>query len=348
MDALFGPTVIPQILDAGYNFDFIDDAAIASAGVPYRILILPGVERMPLATYQKLNEYTRKGGIVVATRCWPWLGAGLVEAQSETPQIRALSQGRLVTDEKQLGSTLNKLLPADVATAPEIGFVHRKLDFADIYFLVNTSNHPVRSQAVVRIVGLDPAWWNPFNGEVTKADGTSKLDLDLAPYESRVLVFSKDRLESRPAVTAAAPLVPIDLSSGWSVTFGGSSEAVRMNELRSWTANEQAKYFSGQASYERTVTIAQSIPGLLRLTFGEGTPVDPASDRRAGNGIRARLERPVRQAAAVYINDRLAGMVWRPPSEVNVTGLLHSRETKIPIIIPNLALNAMARRPLPD
>ncbi len=50
MDGLIGNTVIPQILDAGYNFDFIDDGFIAKGGVPYRILILPNVERMPLAT----------------------------------------------------------------------------------------------------------------------------------------------------------------------------------------------------------------------------------------------------------------------------------------------------------
>jgi hypothetical protein len=108
------------------------------------------------------------------------------------------------------------------------------------------------------------------------------------------------------------------------------------------------KYFSGQATYERTVTIAQSMLGPLRLTFGDGTPVDPSSERRAGNGMRAWLESPVREAAAVYVNDRLAGMVWRPPYEVNVTGLLHSGENKIRIVVANLAINAMARGPLPD
>jgi hypothetical protein len=344
MDALLGPTVIPQILDAGYNFDFIDDAAIASAGVPYRILIMPGVERMPLATYRKLDEYARKGGIVVATRRLPSLAPGLLEAESETPQIRALSQGRLVTDEKQLGSTLNKLLPADVATAPEIGFVHRKLDFADVYFLVNTSNHPVHSPATFRIAGLDPAWWNPFTGEVTKANGTT---LDLAPYESRVLVFSKDRLENRPAV-AVPPIASIDLSSGWSVKFAGASEAVHLQELHSWTADEQTKYFSGQATYEKAVTLPSSMTGPLRLTFGEGTPVDPSSERRAANGMRAWLESPVREAAAVYVNDRLAGTVWHPPYEIDVSALVRSGENKIRIVVANLAINGMARGSLPD
>ncbi len=59
MDRLIGPKVIPQILDAGYNFDFIDDAAIAKVGVPYKILVLPGVERMPLETLQKILAVRR-------------------------------------------------------------------------------------------------------------------------------------------------------------------------------------------------------------------------------------------------------------------------------------------------
>ena len=41
MNELIGPNLIPQILDAGYNFDFIDDAAIARGGIPYRILCCP-------------------------------------------------------------------------------------------------------------------------------------------------------------------------------------------------------------------------------------------------------------------------------------------------------------------
>src|SRR5262245_19743607 len=57
-----GATLIPRILDSGYNFDFIDDEAIAKIGVPHPVLILPNVERIPLATYQKIEEYARRGG----------------------------------------------------------------------------------------------------------------------------------------------------------------------------------------------------------------------------------------------------------------------------------------------
>ena len=127
MDGLIGPNVIPQILDAGYNFDFIDDGAIAHAGIPYKILILPGVKRIPLASLEKIVEYARKGGTVIATRRTPSLAPGLKEAETDTPKILELAKGLrlLMTDETKLGAELHKALPPDVAAAPEIGFVHR-------------------------------------------------------------------------------------------------------------------------------------------------------------------------------------------------------------------------------
>jgi hypothetical protein len=354
MDALLGPTVIPQILDAGYNFDFIDDGAIAHGGVPYRVLVLPGVERIPLATLRKIEAFARQGGIVVATRRAPSLAPGLVEAENETPQIRELSrtlfEGHLVLDESKLGVTLHSALAADVATAPEIGFVHRKLPFADVYFLVNTSNHPVRADATFRINGLDPAWWDPYSGKVIKAASGASVHLDLAPYESRVLVFSKDSVAEAPQPSGSAPDA-IGLSTGWRVTFPNSPEAMAMPELHSWTDDPRTKYFSGQASYEKTVTIpaaALKSGHPLFLDFGPGTPVDPNAGRRAANGMRAWLESPLREAAVVYVNGQRAGSVWHAPYEVEIGGLLHAGENSIRIVVANLAINEMARDPLPD
>ena len=49
--------VIPQILDSGFNLDFIDGDAIDSIGIPYAALILPSIDRLPLATYRKIEAY---------------------------------------------------------------------------------------------------------------------------------------------------------------------------------------------------------------------------------------------------------------------------------------------------
>jgi hypothetical protein len=331
MDGLLGDKVIPQILDAGYNFDFIDDGAIAHAGVPYRVLILPGVERIPAATLPKLEEFVKKGGILIATR-----------------RVPAQAPAKLVADETKLGAELHALLTPDVATAPQIGFVHRKLPFAEIYFLANTSNLPVRRKSEFRVKGLHPAWWDPFTGKVVSAGDGSTVELNLAPYESRVLVFSKEILMD-PREMRTLPVFS-DLSVGWKVTFEGSTQPSAMDFLRSWTDLEDRKYFSGRATYERTMTLSQpeSFQGSqMTLNFGNGKPVT-TEERRSGNGMRAMLEGPVREAALVYVNGKLAGSVWRPPYEVDVTELLHAGQNTLRVVVANLEINELAKGPLPD
>ena len=64
--------------------------------------------------------------------------------------------------------------------------------------------------------------------------------------------------------------------------------------------------------------------------------------------MQAWLESPVREAAVVYTNEQRAGSVWRPPYSVEVTGLLHSGENMLRIMVDNLAINGMAGSALPD
>jgi hypothetical protein len=85
----------------------------------------------------------------------------------------------------------------------------------------------------------------------------------------------------------------------------------------------------------------------LYLSFGEGTPVT-AQERRAGAGMRAMLESPVREAAVVSINGKRAGAIWRPPYEIEVAALLRAGENTIRITVANLAINELAKGPLPD
>jgi len=344
MDGLIGNTVIPQILDAGYNFDYIDDGAIAHAGIPYSILVLPGVERIPLATLQKIVEFARKGGTVIATRHAPSLAPGLME-EKDTPKIRELAAGlRVLTDETQLGSELHKALAADLAAPTEIGFIHRKLPFADVYFLANTSNHAVDTAAAFRVSGQNAESWDPLTGKTAPA--SARLDLNLAPYESRVIVFSKSsalptHTQPRPATT---PL--LDISKDWTVAFG-STQPVAMEALHSWADQPSLQYFSGTATYQKTVKVPDPKGRSVFLNFGEGTPVT-VEERRSGNGMRAMYEGPVREAAIVYVNGKRAGAVWCAPYEVEISALLHPGENTIRVEVANTAVNLLAKGPLPD
>jgi hypothetical protein len=123
-----------------------------------------------------------------------------------------------------------------------------------------------------------------------------------------------------------------------------------MEQLKSWTAEDGTKFFSGKATYEKSVAIPQAMLRSghpLYLNFGEGEPVT-TEERRSGNGMRAMLESPVREAAQVYVNDKSAGSVWHPPYELNVTAFLHAGNNTIRVVVANLAINELAKGPLPD
>jgi hypothetical protein len=384
---LLGDKVIPQILNAGFNLDFIDADAIDKIGIPYRVLILPGIERLPLATYRKIEAFAKGGGIVIATRSLPSLAPGLQEAAADTPEIAALSQilfqaagaaGHFVEDEKNLGNVLAQLTKPDVVLAPEaseVGFVHRKLEFGDLYFVANTSNHLVDTQATFRVAGEQAEIWDPISGESTALGVTSTVDLTLAPYASRIIFFTSEKERGAPAKDRVKYRVqrgvgkqpempaPVDLGTNWSVTYTGLGTApgstITMDQLHSWTDDASTKYYSGQAVYQRTVTVPAAMikPGIrVILDFGQGAMIDkpvvhaPVGDGTGSGGLRlqAWIESPVREAAQVFVNGSAAGDVWLPPYEVDVTSLVHAGDNQIKIVVANLAINEMAGKALPD
>jgi len=314
LDARLGPDLIGQILDAGYNFDFIDDAAIAHGGIPYKALVLPAPQRMPEATKRKIEEYKRFGGFVFDTR-----------------------------DTASVGAALKKAITPDLQRAPEIGFVHRHLPYAEIYFVVNTSNHQVQSDAKFRTGELWKAWWNPMDGRI----GGEVLQLNLEPYESRVLVFSRTAEgTTNPPMPMHDNMPWITTDPTWKVTFDGLGITQNMNPVHSWADDPATRYYSGTVTYETTADVHDMFDSIY-LSFGRGTPVED-SVRRSGSGMRAMLESPVREAAKVYVNGKLAGSVWSPPYDVYIGDLLHIGANTIRVVVANLALNELAKGPLPD
>jgi hypothetical protein len=263
-----------------------------------------------------------------------------------------------VKDEKsELASTLKRLLPPDMLLepeAPEIGFIHRSTNDGEIYFVANTANTTRRVKATFRVKGLEPQIWNPLTGAFSAAEAATRtesgasMSLELEPYGSRVIVFTRNRLQPSDLSSSAATVAPLDLSSDWRVTFGAGGSANRMDQLRSWTERDETKYFSGVATYEKTATMAKEsiVEGRkIFLDFGEGKPLQ-AQNLRAG--MQVWFDAPIREAAVVYVNEQRVGSVWCPPYSIDVTRYLHAGDNRLKIQVGNLALNYMAGRCLPD
>jgi hypothetical protein len=352
---LLGADVVPTILDAGYNFDFIDDAAIRKASLPYRAIVLPHIERIPAATLERLEEYEKRGGKLIATVKAPALAPGWMNSARETEQVAALSRrlfgGRVAGDERgALAAALHAVVAPDVTfdpPAPEIGVVHRRLADGDVYFLANTGNERRAERIAFREHEGHAAIWDVFTGRAAALD--LRAAVSFAPYESRVIVFSG---EAAPAaeVPASGAVRKMELSGRWRVSFAGVSREQDMAALHWWTDEEATRYFSGVAAYSKTVDVpAEFLKGsrVVWLDFGEGRAI-AATARRPANGMQALYEGPVREAAVVWVNGQRIGGVWRPPYRIEVTVALRAGANDIRIEVANTAVNEIAGRALPD
>ena len=376
LQSRIGTDLIEGIVSSGHDFDFFDEDALQRKGRiegntlalganRYRVVIFPNVEAISPETYRKLEEFARGGGILVATRQLPSLAPGFRASDSQHAEVRDISerlfhsgnsQAHFVADEQNLAEALAKLTNPDVSFTQldsDIGFVHRRTPDADIYFIANTSNQRHETEASFSGIVGAAQLWDPMNGTISNLDVVDRsanrtvLKFDLEPYGSRVVVLLRNSPSQRTRKPAPVETSTIDISHDWRVSFGDGGQTETMHDLRSWTDDPETRYFSGTATYEKTITVPASElrSSKLQLDFGEGKALP---EQKLHAGMQAWLDGPVREAAVVYVNGKRAGSVWCPPYSLDVTSLLHPGENTIRIQVANLALNYMAGHALPD
>lgn len=353
------PELMQQILSAGHNVDFIDSEAIQRVGIHYPVLVLPHVERLSPSILKALAAYVAGGGKVIAVGSIPSKSPGFKDAAAVTAEVQQLShtlfadqeRTHVVAQDANLGAALQRFIDPDMhlsAGAADVGFLHRKLDGADIYFIANTANHEVDATATFRASRPYAASLNISSG-IAYAIDPKNITLDLAPYESRVIVFSDTPIAQHKAAPAGPAHLLADLTHDWKVTFAGTSIERTEQTPTSWAADPRTRFYSGVATYTRTLHLSQAeLKGArsLVLDFGVGTPV--AANPRIKSGERALLDAPIRDVAVVTINGQRVGSVWHPPYTLDVTKQLRAGENTISIAVANTAINLLAGRAAPD
>lgn len=356
------PELTEQILDAGYNLDYVDAESVLTLGIKHPVLVMPHVTRLAPEVIEKLAAYVRGGGKIIAVGSTPSMAPGFVDAARISARVASASKAlfgsganvRVVANDAAVGAALGAALAPDFklsAHASDVGFVRRKLADADFYFIANTGNGEVKATASVGARRAHAAWLDPDSGTLTCA-GTGDYALNLAPYESRVLVLSDAPLAAAEAPRLAAPAVLADLGRDWKLNFpaaaGQGAGAHDMAQLASWTDKEATRYFSGVGVYTKDVKLSASQLNGQRvvLDFGPGAPL--AATPKVPAGMRAMYDSPVREAAQVWVNGKRAGAVWHPPYRVDVTPYLTAGSNRIEVRVANLALNTLAGHALPD
>ncbi len=345
-----GDAVIPQILDAGYNFDAVDDGLLeeALAGGRYRAIVLVNAERMEPSALERMAAFARSGGQVIVIGKKPRLSPGYRNSEENDRKVQAAAAAllaearvRVVETDARLGEALRQAVQPAVEwepSSPALAFAHRKLSDGEVFFLVNTGNMPWRGRLRFRADAQPAGAWDLLSGEKREFRG----EAELPPYGSLVFFAGGS---ANPAPVRKQPVRELDLSTGWDVTFLDTGRRVRYEGPRSWTEDAETRFYSGVAAYEKTVQLGRD---ALRawLEFGPVSPLGPTQQRQPG--MRAWLDAPVKDAAVVYVNGKRAGSVFAPPYRIDLTGWLREGENRLRIEVSNTNLNLLARMGEPD
>lgn len=312
----------------------------------YTTVILPNLKGLDLDSLIKLEEFRASGGNLIVTRHLPDRVYGLKRAQmkitaqrfyrallGEKPdsgknwtRLDGVGRVSFVMDEDvSLYRALAELNPDVLLDPPqaEVGFVHRRSDALDIYFLANTGHREATFKVSLRCRVTEGEQWDPLSGDrhglklAFPGNGRCATEVKLPPRGSTFLVLGAG---GTPKPGDALPWQSETLPINWELTFDGigshTPPAQALTNLVSWTDDPASRYFSGQGEYRGGFLWNHATPAPARLILSE-----------------------VHEAAEVSLNGHPIGSLWTPPYELDLLPHLKTGSNWLTIKVGNLPLN---------
>jgi len=222
------------------DFTFVDSRAIGEADVEpstlvhgrlgWRVVVLPCVDTMPLASWENLARFVRQGGAVIA------LGVLPANSEGEFPSARVQALAKEIFGGGEAGSlqareprscvnsaggagvflpfgletllplALDGLLEPDVKVAEgksPLRVMHRRINDREVYFVINDSAKPWAGRVDFAVTGTGERW-NPATGQREEILTGGAARLSLEPYDAAFLRFASARLPQRRTVAGGA------------------------------------------------------------------------------------------------------------------------------------------------
>ena len=247
------------------------------------------------------------------------------------------SSNTKVTEGKPLSEVLNAInVGADFTyTKPhadtKLLYVHRKTSERDIYWVNSRNNNAQDVEASFRIEGKLPVLWHAETGKTeavsyTIANGITKVDLHLEPNDAVFVVFKDKAAQTSVTLPTKEEKQLMAVDGSWNINFQpnrGAPAAATFDKLVSYTENSDAgiKYFSGTATYTKTVTADKNwFANNAQLVLDLGD---------------------VKNLAEIIVNGKSLGIAWKKPFRVDVTNALKAGENTIEIKVTNLWVNRL-------
>ncbi len=351
---------VAEIMDAGYDLDYISDTFIASlryengelvtsGGSRYKALIVPDNRLMPTETLEKILALTRQGATVVFSDRYPADVPGLSDLaarrktmdklRDELPEasfgkvtVHPLGAGNIVTG-KGYGELLamTEAVPEAFKTGFGGQYVRRKTEDGNIYFFTLLRNAEVDGWVTLGREAASVMLFDPMTGRKGLArtrteNGQTQVRLQLRPDQSVILrTFREETVEAEPWEYLEPQTEPLALAHGWSLKFVESEPAVGgtfvTDTLCSWTMVD-----------DRNAAVNM---GTARYTTAFDLPETKADEWLLDLG-------DVRESARVRINGQDAGTLWAIPFTAQVGRFLKPGRNTLEVEVTNLPANRIA------
>ncbi len=234
-------SAVEALFAARREFTVVDSRTLAEAAVEsgvlahgplrWRVVILPGVDTLPLAAWENLARFVRRGGVVIALGALPTHSErefpsarvraragemfGTVEASAREPRVHSNAAGGAGIF---LPAGAEGLLPLvlDGVLAPELKVAggaaggrsplratHRRIEGREIYFVINDSARPWAGRVEFAAEG-EGERWSLATGRCEDRFRGGAGELSLEPWDAAVFRFTTPRPPARRPLGAGA------------------------------------------------------------------------------------------------------------------------------------------------
>lgn len=323
-----------------------DGRLVLPDGMSYRVLVLPQIDRIRPELLRKIRRFVAAGAILVGPKpvMSPSLQHGANNADLEVKALADEIWGDLdgVQRNKHFygkglvvwGLPMEDVLSlADIPKDAEfagpldtsIVWIHRRLGDTDLYFVANRTDLLQDVQARFRVEGKEAELWRPDTGVIepadhTATDGRTTVPLHLEPRESVFVVFRRSAVSMSRTISPVTTTTLETLDGPWEVVFPpnmGAPGKIQLAQLESWTEHpdDGVKYFSGTATYSKTMRVPQDwLKSETRIELDLGT---------------------VKDIAQISINGKPAALLWKPPYRADISKFLKIGANRLEIKVTN-------------
>lgn len=251
-----------------------------------------------------------------------------------------------------------------------LSFLHRKIDNADLYFVTNVQSKRVSMPINFRVENKNVWSWDPYSGEITKlfhysnSENGMKVPIDLAPWESTILVFeegtnishvTKTNLDKINKVERNVIVAEANENGSYyiSLTKDGkeTSFTKEVSNIPSsliingnWNMVLESKHFQ---RVEKELDYFSSWTDDLETRNFSGTGKYSIQFKLSEDYINQDIKLEIDlgkigNIGEVIINEKNVGTVWMKGQRCDVTEFAHSGKNELIVLVTNTNINRVS------